>query len=59
MSTKKIYDYVKLNQEMIENDMNKKNKIDKKKIKKEKNTKKIIRNQYNPIINIALIRINI
>ena len=49
--SKKIYDYVKLNQEMIENDMNKKNKIDKKKIKKEKNTKKIIRNQYTPIIN--------
>jgi hypothetical protein len=49
--SKKIYDYVKLNQEVIENDMNKKNKIDKKKIKKDKNNKKIIRNQYIPIIN--------
>jgi hypothetical protein len=38
--SKKIYDYIKNNQELIENDMNKKNKIDKKKTCKEPKPKK-------------------
>ena len=45
--SKKIYDYIKINQDFIENDMNKRNKIDNKKVKKEKRVKKIIKS--NPI----------
>ena len=45
--SKKIYYYIKINQDFIENDMNKKNKLDNKKVKKEKRIKKIIKS--NPI----------
>lgn len=39
--SKKVYDYIKNNQEIIENDMNKKNKIEKRKPTKENKPKKI------------------
>ncbi len=41
--SKKVYDYIKVNQDIIEADMNKKNKNDKKKVKKEPKMKKIIK----------------
>jgi hypothetical protein len=58
--SKKIYDYIKEHQITIENDMNKRNKIENKKIKKDIRPKKIIKTQsqyiqpnypiYRPII---------
>jgi hypothetical protein len=42
--SKKIYDYIKDNQYAIENDMNRRNKNDCKKPKKEKSIKKVIKN---------------
>lgn len=41
--SKKVYDYIKINQDIIEDDMNKKNKNDKKKVKKETKIKKTIK----------------
>lgn len=59
--TKKIYEYVKKNQEIIENDMNRKNKSDKKikvktKIKKHSMYNAISKplNNYKPVHNIDL-----
>jgi len=43
--SKKIYNYIKENQITIENDMNKRNKFDNKKIKKDMRPKKIIKTQ--------------
>ena len=42
--SKKIYNYIKDNQDNIENDMNRRNKNDCNKIKKEKHIKKVIKN---------------
>lgn len=39
--TKKVFDYIQVNQEIIENDMNKKNKNEKTKVKKDLKPKKI------------------
>jgi hypothetical protein len=44
--SKNIYDYIKTNQNIIENDMNKKNKIDKTKIKKDVKVNKIIKGSH-------------
>lgn len=41
--SKKVYDYICINQDTIEADMNKKNKNDKKKMKKELKSKKLIK----------------
>ena len=58
--SKKVYDYIKTNQDIIELDMNKKNKTDKKKIKKDYKIKKIIKtpvtyNSNNSIPNYSFI----
>jgi hypothetical protein len=45
--SKKVYDYIKINQDTIEDDMNKKNKNDKKKIKKETKIKKFMKAPLN------------
>ncbi len=54
--SKKIYDYIKDNQNAIENDMNKRNKMDSKKTKKDNRPKKIIKTQPHytqPTYNIC------
>lgn len=44
---KKVYEYILDHHDAIENDMNRKNKTDKKKVKKEQKPKKIIKNQLS------------
>ena len=43
--SKKVYEYILENHEVIENDMNRKNKQDKKKVKKEQKSKRVTKNQ--------------
>ena len=43
--SKRVYEYILANHEIIENDMNRKNKQDKKKVKKEPKCKKVTKNQ--------------
>ncbi len=43
--SKKVYEFILANHEVIENDMNRKNKQDKKKVKREQKTKRPVKNQ--------------